>query len=818
MVQADATRNYYLDLGVPANAEENDIRKAFRQLALKYHPDRNPGRESEFVQKFQQIQAAHEILSDPTQRAKYDQERRKYSGLNIPPYNPSTPRTRPPPPSRPSYAYKTTPSGSYYRAPPPKATPQPPPQRPPPPQHHHSTYVNGADRFTSRNFRAPPTAQQPHSRAKEAEARANVFTAWQKMKQPRAEEPRPQYPNPNPNMNNPNGTPFGRSKSTRMPSKKGFDPLTPGGDEGQARSSYRSNYERPMQSPPHADPLKHFKEQMEEEEVPYVPYAEGNRERTPYFSTAGERTSMFSENVGRSSSVRNSPTHRPSSSADAGSYSDSGGRRGQRGQRNSYHGSGSNPLQYMYVSSSDDDSPPPKAPPPQQASFRTSPANGPDAAPSTFKSRSEESINMKFSPSHWHGKFEGKPDYFAPSNAQKGASAKDRTSPVRGRPSQRTAAQRGQFSGQSQPPPSVSPFNMPPSSQMPPPPPPPPPPPGPPPLNTQPNFPTGTASAPQTAKFNQEAWADTFKEPSFILPQSAKETSPRRGSVTSKRSKPGRKPSTAPTGTNTSSDTPSESSRPKYQAFTEDATNGDGDAMDIDSGTPPAEKPKPSAAARDKTYKQGTPIKFSTPSKTAPSSPQDQKSTPTVANGSATALSSATEARHSSGLGGLEGLKNVEPFLPSTNSGLSGMGDLGDSLPFKSKASNAHPTKPNSAQRLRYPPVPNAPQPPATLDEASVRTYFIRMEHYVKSFREYNKTMTNHFMSREAELETSLEDHFIQNRGETTKKLGFSSYVRKMKEDQAVMEAWKIAQEMHLRAMQACEEVRNKTIRSHVEG
>src|SRR5262245_43656049 len=140
MVKLDATRNYYADLGVPANADENDIRKAFRQLALKCHPDRNPGREQEFVAKFQQIQAAHYVLSDPTQRAKYDNERRKYRSLNIPPYNPNTPRTRPPPPPR--AAQTNYPGASYYNRPPPPR-PQPAQQRPPPPQ-HHTTFTNGA--------------------------------------------------------------------------------------------------------------------------------------------------------------------------------------------------------------------------------------------------------------------------------------------------------------------------------------------------------------------------------------------------------------------------------------------------------------------------------------------------------------------------------------------------------------------------------------------------------------------------------------------------------------------------------------------------
>jgi curved DNA-binding protein CbpA len=171
MVKVDPTRNYYADLKVPATATENEIRKAFRGLALQYHPDRNPGRETEVVTKFQEIQAAHEILCDQQHRQKYDNERRKYRNLNVPtntPNTPNTPRTRPPPPPRNAYT-TTTPSGSYYRAPPPKPAPQP--QRPPPPQ-QYASYANGADRFTSKNFRTPPTAQRPECLHRVAEDEA----------------------------------------------------------------------------------------------------------------------------------------------------------------------------------------------------------------------------------------------------------------------------------------------------------------------------------------------------------------------------------------------------------------------------------------------------------------------------------------------------------------------------------------------------------------------------------------------------------------------------------------------------------------------
>jgi curved DNA-binding protein CbpA len=352
MVKADPTRNYYADLKVSANASENEIRKAYRGLALQYHPDRNPGRETEVVVKFQEIQTAHEILCDQTQRAKYDAERRKYRNLNIPANTPNTPRARPPPPPRNAYT-TSTPSGSYYRAPPPKPSPQQ--QRPgPPPQ--YASYATGADRFTSQNFRTPPTAQRPETRQKDAGAKANVFTAWQKMKQPRAEEPRAYNPGAQAHQNgqnaqsqqhNPNGTPFGRSASTRVPSsRKGFDPGTPGGDEGQARSAYR-NYARPAPTPPSSTTPPHPPPPMKDTQTNEAPYNEGTRTRTPYHSsTGGERTSMF-EGLGRSASVRNSPTgpNRPNSGADAGSYSDSG----RRQQRNSYGGTSHKPFPNMYA-------------------------------------------------------------------------------------------------------------------------------------------------------------------------------------------------------------------------------------------------------------------------------------------------------------------------------------------------------------------------------------------------------------------------------------------------------------------------------------
>lgn len=64
--------DYYNVLGVDKNASDNDVKKAYRKLARKYHPDLNPNDESAH-KKFQQINEANEVLSDPEKRKKYDE-------------------------------------------------------------------------------------------------------------------------------------------------------------------------------------------------------------------------------------------------------------------------------------------------------------------------------------------------------------------------------------------------------------------------------------------------------------------------------------------------------------------------------------------------------------------------------------------------------------------------------------------------------------------------------------------------------------------------------------------------------------------------
>lgn len=71
-------KDYYKTLGVERNASAEDIKKAFRKLAMKYHPDRNKGNK-EAEEKFKDINEAYEVLSDPQKRARYDQLGSSYS-------------------------------------------------------------------------------------------------------------------------------------------------------------------------------------------------------------------------------------------------------------------------------------------------------------------------------------------------------------------------------------------------------------------------------------------------------------------------------------------------------------------------------------------------------------------------------------------------------------------------------------------------------------------------------------------------------------------------------------------------------------------
>ncbi|KAJ5578611.1 Heat shock protein DnaJ N-terminal [Penicillium hispanicum] len=304
MVKADVRRDYYADLGLGPSAEAEDIKKQFRKLALKYHPDRNPGKEQEFNAKFQAIQAAHEILSDPQQRLKYDTDRLRAGYGKV--YGP--PKTNP---------RRTQPF-----------TPTPPskPQAPKPPFARANTTSNGPSSGAQRYATHARAGPQQWQKADEAQTRADAFRGFSGMRGSnagawRSFDPQTGYANATPGatprqQNTPFGNPRPKSAyeyfkenvktqnptSPNSPKKRhGFAPGTAGGDEPMAaNTSAYNNYrsERPssmyFESAP---PPTAKKPPVAPDPPPVTP--EFERQSSRYATSGGEKTKL-----GRSSTIR----------------------------------------------------------------------------------------------------------------------------------------------------------------------------------------------------------------------------------------------------------------------------------------------------------------------------------------------------------------------------------------------------------------------------------------------------------------------------------------------------------------------------------
>ena len=69
---SSSKRDYYEVLGITKDATEKDIKKAYRKLAFKWHPDKNPDNKKEAEEKFKEINEAYSVLSDPDKKRQYD--------------------------------------------------------------------------------------------------------------------------------------------------------------------------------------------------------------------------------------------------------------------------------------------------------------------------------------------------------------------------------------------------------------------------------------------------------------------------------------------------------------------------------------------------------------------------------------------------------------------------------------------------------------------------------------------------------------------------------------------------------------------------
>ncbi|KAI8633352.1 hypothetical protein F5Y19DRAFT_296979 [Xylariaceae sp. FL1651] len=339
MPKWDKTRNYYADLELPPSATSDEIKRQFKKLALKYHPDRNPGREAEVNPKFQVIQSAHEILTDDNLKRQYDDARRSYparyptaSGVRGNPWQDAG-KAYPPPPRR---------QANFQARP-----------------------ASGAQRYESftssmpRNARPPPPKDDPQFRRSTAEA-------WDNIRPSSGRRPA-QAPPPTPARPPPGRAPTSATRDARpgpvpVPPKTayqkqkaqasfgarktGFTPRSPGvADEPPVTNkNYFTNrthsylFTDPMpdtdpevpsnntSTSAAADPLAQFRDKFME-----------NRQSTPYHTPGGEKTSLFDSDsgLGRAHSTRASPRNsempgtfprtRPRSSSPTRSSSNDGG-------------------------------------------------------------------------------------------------------------------------------------------------------------------------------------------------------------------------------------------------------------------------------------------------------------------------------------------------------------------------------------------------------------------------------------------------------------------------------------------------------------
>ncbi|RYP71413.1 hypothetical protein DL771_004780 [Monosporascus sp. 5C6A] len=123
MPKWDKTRNYYADLELQSTASTDDIKKQYRKLAMKWHPDRNRGNEKQASIAFQTIQTAYEILVDDVMKREYDNARGAFksrypaaSGVKGNPWQ-DIGRQYPRPPTRPAApTAQSRPSGAYRYA------------------------------------------------------------------------------------------------------------------------------------------------------------------------------------------------------------------------------------------------------------------------------------------------------------------------------------------------------------------------------------------------------------------------------------------------------------------------------------------------------------------------------------------------------------------------------------------------------------------------------------------------------------------------------------------------------------------------------
>ncbi|KAL4934454.1 DnaJ domain protein [Aspergillus undulatus] len=827
MVKLDVRRDYYADLGLTHSADAEDIKKQFRKLALKYHPDRNPGREVESNAKFQAIQAAHEILIDPHQRLKYDTDRLRNGYYGSP-----KPTPRRDPMTSHGAARPNTKATFSER-----------------PKSFHHGPSTGAQRYASYARAAP---KQPWEKMRdETQTRADAYRGFQEMKGNAMPgwssfDPRGARSGQPGAVPRPTGTTNGSStrpksafehvytdsktnpagfsaRAQAQKKKQGFAPRDAGGDEPMAANtaSYRSAPRTAedigwgVPAPTARKPAAGFTTNTENRGTP-----EYERTRSTYATTGGEKTFFSSSMLGRSGSARTSPKNKNTNSRPRTNPPSPDPQQNGRHRSASPSMRGDKTKNYDSTSSSDlsedEHMFKPKAVPKSRlrqqqkfANFHSSngwfgPAHDSDSASSArnnsdtpvFSKKADFAFVPKGSPQNPTFKSSSHDDLRKSSRREPFG---DSSSPHnRGRASTRDSSQGATG-------------------------------------NTASRNASGPESASQQTPFSGENflkndWTATFqfKNLSDALPTND-------GAPRQPNSQRTRSPRKQARPTNRMRPTPQQASVATEAEEAESAVDGgsgqapdvDG-AMDIDDGSPA----RPAGA------------------KTSPPRPNSskEKTTPTASKSRPTSGSKDKDAANLNPLN-MKGLSGVFPFTSTNSDGLDDLKDISSTLPFESRPKAPKTTKNDTHPRnLSLPNPPKRPETPkvvldsmdfkqVAVPRAVLDQYIAEMTTYVSEWEAFDGRMLGHFLSRHRSNSTEMAPNWLGGIGDSvrlgggergkdldsgdesddnlvppstgTAKRGFTSYKNALLQDEKVMKHWEVAREMHLECMVKFGEMRD---------
>ncbi|VBB74068.1 Putative protein of unknown function [Podospora comata] len=812
MVKPDFERDYYADLELPSMSEIEVVKKQFKKLALKYHPDRNIGNEELSKEKFVLIQTAHEILTDPSQKAKYDAHRARLGRWSAAYGGASGVRGNP-------YMNTSQDINSKFGA--------PPQRRPPMPTRPTTTAsTGGASRYSQ--WQAKPKTktesmrEQSKSEAWERSRASNPQTAYGAT---RPVPPRPRDAPPTPRsaaQERRQQAAFG-GNSTR---KTGFTPSSPTGDEPPVKNHHYNTYTasgstsaagaaptgKPRPTSEYVDPLtQQFGDTFLD-----------NRQSTPYATNVGEKFNPFEPlNVNRAKSMKDNARKNPAEAPPAPPNRQRSASVGSDGFRRSsnekppYHDTATNPRFPAQSKASARYSPrtaqPPDSAPPTTAGFggaatsSTSSVNssanatvnggasaqakpGPkvfavpddDDDPTSpiqtarFARHSADNINTKFVAED-KGRFEfsaGSDFEASPSspldNAFTRARRRGRQSPLR----QDSGTSYEAFANASPKPAAAMPQQE---------------------------------AAPKPSAFDAKKWEELSKV-NIFNPTAAQRSSvsPTRPVKPLKKTRGGGVRLTA--GSAGMAEEDDSSGEDRAQAGTGRA-NASGpkspNAMDIDPPVSETTAQQPPAAneARpipvEPTKPEWRAGHVGTTATAAPPLPPKVNGTQKMPKVNPThAGSEDTDDFMRPNV--FADFENVAPFSQKAT-GLNSFADLGQSLPFQSRPSVTIPIPQMKPTPLSCPPVPQAPKVPTTLAFGGVKlgspawnTYTKEFEAYMIAWSQWNGTMLTHFSTRQAQ-QNSAGFSWVSAMGDN----GYQEYVNSLEQDKPLRQKWLAACENH---------------------